>query len=111
MKQLSILGSTGSIGTSTLAVVEKFPDRFQVVAIAGGNNSGLLEEQIRKFRPSIAAIAGEQAAADLRERCSGLPVRILSGVEGMIAVAAADEADITVSSIVGTAGLVPTMAA
>jgi 1-deoxy-D-xylulose-5-phosphate reductoisomerase len=111
MKKISILGSTGSIGTSTLAVVEKFPERFQVVAIAGGNNSELLEAQVRKFRPAIAAIASEKAAADLRDRCSDLKVRVFSGVEGMIRVAAAEEADITVSSIVGTAGLVPTMAA
>lgn len=111
MKRISILGSTGSIGTSTLAVVERFPERFSVVALAGGNNSGLLESQIRKFKPAIAAIAGEPAAVELRKRCKDLPVRILSGVEGMIRVAAAEDADITVSSIVGTAGLVPTMAA
>src|SRR5574340_1532220 len=111
IKKSSILGSTGSIGTSTLAVAEQFPDRFKVVAIAGGNNSELLEAQIRKFRPSLAAIVSEQSAAVLRTRCKDLPVRILAGVEGMIRVAAADEADITVSAIVGTAGLVPTMAA
>ncbi len=111
IKRISILGSTGSIGTSTLAVVERFPDRFSVVALAGGNNSALLESQIRKFKPAIAAIAGEPAAVELRKRCKDLPVRILSGVEGMIQVAAAEDADITVSSIVGTAGLVPTMAA
>jgi 1-deoxy-D-xylulose-5-phosphate reductoisomerase len=111
VKKIAILGSTGSIGTSTLAVAEKFPDRFEVVALAGGNNSALLEEQIRKFRPSVAAIAGADAADDLQKRCKDVPVRIASGVEGMIAVAAAKEADITVSSIVGTAGLVPTMAA
>jgi 1-deoxy-D-xylulose-5-phosphate reductoisomerase len=111
MKKLSILGSTGSIGTSTLAVVEKFPDRFRVVALGGGNNIALLEAQVRKHRPLIAAVAGEQAASELRSRCSDLPVRILGGIEGMIQAAAADEADITVSSIVGTAGLVPTMAA
>jgi 1-deoxy-D-xylulose-5-phosphate reductoisomerase len=111
MKKISILGSTGSVGTSTLAVAEQFPDRFQVVGLAGGNNSGLLEAQIRRFRPSVAAIADEQAASDLRKRCNGLPVRIFAGIEGLIQVAAAEEADITVSSIVGTAGLVPTMAA
>jgi 1-deoxy-D-xylulose-5-phosphate reductoisomerase len=112
VKRISILGSTGSIGTSTLAVVEKFPERFQVVALAGGNNSELLEAQVRKFRPSLVAIAGERAAEDLRQRCADLKkVRILAGIEGMIQVAAAEEADITVSSIVGTAGLVPTMAA
>ena len=111
MKKLSILGSTGSIGTSTLAVAEQFPERFRVVALAGGNNSALLEAQIRKFRPAIAAIAGEKAAESLRRACSDLPVTILSGIEGMIQVASASEADITVSSIVGTAGLVPTLAA
>jgi 1-deoxy-D-xylulose-5-phosphate reductoisomerase len=111
LKRISILGSTGSIGTSTLAVAERFPERFAIVAIAGGNNSELLESQIRKFKPSIAAIASDQAAGELRKRCKDLSVRILSGVEGMIQVAAAENADITVSSIVGTAGLVPTMAA
>jgi 1-deoxy-D-xylulose-5-phosphate reductoisomerase len=111
IKNLSILGSTGSIGTSTLAVAEQFPERFKVVALAGGNNSELLEAQIRKFRPAVAAIAGRKAAEALRRKCSDLPVTILSGVEGMIEVAAAAEADITVSSIVGTAGLVPTLAA
>ena len=111
IKRISILGSTGSIGTSTLAVVERFPERFKVVALAGGNNSELLEAQGRKFRPSLVAIVGEQAAADLRKRCADLKVRVVAGVEGMIQVAAAEDADITVSSIVGTAGLVPTMAA
>jgi 1-deoxy-D-xylulose-5-phosphate reductoisomerase len=110
-KKLSILGSTGSIGTSTLAVVKQFPERFQVIALAGGNNVDLLEAQIRSFRPGIAAIAREPAAEDLRRRCADLSVRIFSGVEGMIQVAAAEQADITVSSIVGAAGLVPTMAA
>jgi 1-deoxy-D-xylulose-5-phosphate reductoisomerase len=111
MKRIAILGSTGSIGTSTLAVAEKFPERFQVVALAGGNNVDLLEAQIRKFKPRIAAIVGEKAAEDLQKRCADLPVRIFCGVEGMIQVAAAEQANITVSSIVGTAGLVPTMAA
>ncbi|MEK6699035.1 MAG: 1-deoxy-D-xylulose-5-phosphate reductoisomerase [Nitrospirota bacterium] len=111
MKNISLLGSTGSIGQSTLSVVEKFPDRFSVIALAAGNNSELLEKQIRKFKPRIAAISGEKAAEGLRKRCGDLPVRILSGIEGMIQVAAAEEASITVSAIVGTAGLVPTMAA
>jgi 1-deoxy-D-xylulose-5-phosphate reductoisomerase len=111
IKKISILGSTGSIGTSTLAVAERFPERFAVVALAAGNNSDLLGSQIRKFKPAIAAIAGEKAAEELRKQCKDLPVRILSGIEGMIQAAAAEDADITVSAIVGTAGLVPTMAA
>lgn len=111
MKNISILGSTGSIGTSTLAVVDQFPERFRVVALAAGNNAALLEKQVRRYRPALVSLSGEKAAEDLRKRCNGLPVCILSGVEGMIKVAAADGVDIVVSSIVGTAGLVPTMAA
>ena len=111
MKRLSILGSTGSIGQSTLSVVEKFSDRFKVVALAAGNNVELLEKQVRQFKPLVVSIAGEVQAESLRKRCRDIDVRIFSGIEGMIQVAAADEAEITVSAIVGTAGLVPTMAA
>jgi len=111
LKKISILGSTGSIGQSTLSVVTQFPDRFKVVALAAGNNVDLLEKQVRQFRPSVVAVAGEKAASRLKTACSDLNVTVFSGVEGMIQVAAAAEAEITVSAIVGTAGLVPTMAA
>lgn len=111
MKKITILGSTGSIGQSTLSVVEKFPALFEVVALAAGNNIDLLEKQVRRFKPRLVAVAGEDAAAELKRRCSDLKLNILAGIEGMIQVAAAEEATITVSSIVGTAGLVPTMAA
>lgn len=111
LKKVSILGSTGSIGQSTLSVIEKFPERFSVIALAAGNNVELFEKQVRKFKPSIVSLGNERSAADLKKRCSDLNTRIYSGVEGMIQVAAADEADITVSAIVGTAGLVPTVAA
>ncbi len=110
-RRISILGSTGSIGRSTLSVVEMFPDRFSVVALAAGRNIELLEEQVRKFRPRIVSVISDAAAAELRERLEGVDVAVLSGIEGMIATAAAEEADITVSAIVGTAGLVPTMSA
>jgi 1-deoxy-D-xylulose-5-phosphate reductoisomerase len=111
LKNLSILGSTGSIGRSTLSVVEQFPDRFRVVALAAGNNIDVLEGQVRRFKPSVVSVLGVESARVLKERFAGLAVRILSGIEGMIEVAAAQEAHITVSAIVGTAGLVPTMAA
>ncbi len=111
MKRIAILGSTGSIGRSTLSVVEKFPDRFAIVALAAGNNVELLEQQVRRFRPRIVSVVSERSASDLKKRCGDLSVQIFSGEEGMVRVAAADEADITVSAIVGTAGLVPTMAA
>ncbi len=110
-KNISILGSTGSIGQSTLSVVEKFPGRFRVAALAAGNNVELLEKQARQFMPAVVSIAGEMSAENLRKRLSDIPVRVLSGVAGMIEVAGAAEAEITVSAIVGTAGLVPTMAA
>jgi 1-deoxy-D-xylulose-5-phosphate reductoisomerase len=111
LKNISLLGSTGSIGQSTLSVVEKFPDRFRVVALAAGNNVDLLEMQIRRFRPALVSVINQSSAEKLKLRCADLNVRIFSGVEGMIQVAAAEEAHITVSAIVGTAGLVPTMAA
>lgn len=111
MKRISILGSTGSIGRSTLAIVEKFPGRFRVVALAAGNNIDLLEKQVRRFRPTVVSVSGEAQAGLLKKRLDGLGVGIFAGVGGMVRVAAADEADITVSAIVGTAGLVPTMAA
>ena len=111
MKNISLLGSTGSIGQSTLSVVEKYPDRFRIVALAAGINVDFLEKQVRKFKPAIVATASEESAEGLRKRCTDLKIRIFSGVEGMIQVATAEDADITVSAIVGTAGLVPTMAA
>ena len=111
MKNISILGSTGSIGQSTLSVVERFPDRFKVVALAAGNNVEVLEKQIRRFRPAMVSVATPSAAEKLKQRCADVNVRIFSGVEGMIQVAAAEESQITVSAIVGTAGLVPTLAA
>jgi 1-deoxy-D-xylulose-5-phosphate reductoisomerase len=111
LKRISILGSTGSIGQSTLSVVEKFPDRFRVVALAAGNNIALLEKQVRRFGPALVSVANPAAAGTLRARLADLNVRVLSGVEGMIQAASAEEADVTVSAIVGTAGLVPTMAA
>ncbi len=111
MKNIALLGSTGSIGQSTLAVVEKHPERFKVVGLAAGNNLELLEQQVRKFRPSVVSMVSPVAAEKLKQRCADLKVTVLSGVEGMVQVAAMDEAELTVSAIVGTAGLVPTMAA
>jgi len=111
MKKISLLGSTGSIGQSTLSVVEKYSDRFSVVALAAGNNIDLLEEQVRRFKPTVVSLAGQASAEILKNRLQGMKIRIFSGIEGMIQVAAAEEADITVSAIVGTAGLVPTIAA
>lgn len=111
MKTIVILGSTGSIGTNTLDIVERFPDEFHVAGLSAGINDEKLEEQIRRFRPRMVALSNESAAARLRHRCAGLPVEILSGAEGVAQVASVPEADMVISAIVGGAGLMPTLAA
>jgi 1-deoxy-D-xylulose-5-phosphate reductoisomerase len=111
MKTIVILGSTGSIGTNTLDIVERFPGEFRVAGLTAGSNDEKLEEQIRQFTPRVVALSDPAAAARLRQRCASLPVEILSGQEGLIQVAAATEAELVISAIVGGAGLVPTLAA
>src|SRR6266404_2390724 len=111
LKRIIILGSTGSIGVNALDVVAKFPERFQVVALAAGSNSERLEEQIRKFRPRMAALMSEEAAAKLRDRCRDIKVEIVSGMKGMIQIATYPEGDLVIAAIVGAAGLVPTLSA
>lgn len=111
MKSIVILGSTGSIGTNTLDIVERFPDAFRVVGLTAGNNDEMLADQVRRFRPQAVAMSNEAAAARLRQRCSGLPTEILSGQDGLSKVASLSAAELVVSAIVGGAGLVPTLAA
>lgn len=112
-KILSILGSTGSIGVSTLEVVRQFPDRFQAAALAAGSNITLLAEQIRMFRPRLVSVLDEGLAEQLRRSLHGeafMP-EILFGPEGYERVATCPEAEMTVSAMVGAAGLLPTLAA
>ncbi|MGA6826035.1 1-deoxy-D-xylulose-5-phosphate reductoisomerase [Nitrospira sp. NS4] len=111
MKTIIILGSTGSIGTNTLDIVQRFPGEFRVAGLTAGNNIDKLEEQIRTFTPRVVAVSQEEAAARLRQRCAGLPVEILSGEKGIVEVASLPEAEMLISAIVGAAGLVPTLAA
>jgi 1-deoxy-D-xylulose-5-phosphate reductoisomerase len=111
MKNLTILGSTGSIGVSTLEIVSAHPDRFNVVAMTAGNNLELFVRQIRQFRPRIAVVASTADIPRLKELCCGLDVTVLGGIEGLIAAATADETEMVVAAIVGAAGLVPTAAA
>lgn len=111
MKRLAVLGSTGSIGVSCLDVVADFSERFEVVALTGARNLELLAAQIRRFRPRLAAVLCEDDAQRLRNLLGDSTTEIVFGVEGLIACAAHAEADMTVSAIVGAAGLVPTMAA
>jgi 1-deoxy-D-xylulose-5-phosphate reductoisomerase len=111
MKKIVILGSTGSIGTNTLDIIAKFPDKFQAVGLTAGTNVEKLEEQVRTFSPAAVAMADETAAERLRARCKGLTTTILSGADGLRQVATMPEADLVISAIVGGAGLVPTLAA
>ena len=111
MKTIVILGSTGSIGTNTLDIVERFPDEFRVAGLTAGTNDEKLEEQIRRFKPFMVALSNESAAVRLRQRCAGLPVEILAGPGGVVEVASLPEAELVISAIVGGAGLVPTLAA
>ncbi len=110
MKSIAILGSTGSIGTQTLEVVEKNPE-LEVVALAAGNNVEKMEEQIRRFRPLIAGMWSEEAAADLRSRVADIPVKIVSGMEGLLEIAVLQKAQVLVTAIVGMIGIRPTIAA
>lgn len=111
MKKLTILGSTGSIGVSTLEVVAAHRDRFEIVALTGGNNLELLAKQIREFSPKIASVISEESAKKLKRSLRGVKTEILHGVPGMIAAATAAESTMVVAAIVGAAGLVPTVAA
>ncbi|MDR4476007.1 MAG: 1-deoxy-D-xylulose-5-phosphate reductoisomerase [Nitrospira sp.] len=111
MKNIVILGSTGSIGTNTLDIVDRFPEDFRVIGLTAGSNDDKLEAQIRRFRPAFAALANEAAAEKLRRRCTDFPVRIFAGPEGVAQVAQSPDAELVISAIVGGAGLLPTLAA
>lgn len=110
MKRISLLGSTGSIGTQTLDVVREHPDKFQIVALVAYENDLLLEEQIREFEPILAVLVSESAALRLQKRYQG-KTSILSGEEGLLAAACLSEADVVLTAMVGFAGLAPTLAA
>lgn len=110
MKCISILGSTGSIGTQTLEVVRENPE-IQVRALAAGSNIALLEEQIREFKPAIAAVYSEEKARELSLKVKDTNVKILSGMEGLIACSTEVHTGIVVTALVGMIGIVPTVEA
>ncbi len=110
MKKVVLLGSTGSIGTSTIKVAEDLPDRIQLVGLAAGNNLKLLLEQARKHRPKVVSITDPAKAKEL-EAALGSGTEVLCGREGLLKLATMPEADIVLIAIVGTAGLQPALAA
>lgn len=113
MKAITILGSTGSIGTQTLEIVRQYPDRFRVVGLATGRNVEQLAAQIREFQPQIAAIHDETLLPDLQAAIADLsfPPQLLAGISGVTEVARYGDAEAVVTGIVGCAGLLPTIAA
>ncbi len=110
MRELIILGSTGSIGTQALDVVRSNPKEYRVTALAAGKNIDLLEKQAREFNPLAVAVEDEKSAADLKLRLKDTDIRVLSGGDG-VCEAAATKGDIALNAIVGIAGLKPTLAA
>ena len=110
MKKIAILGSTGSIGTQTLDIVREQKD-IQVTAMAAGSNISLLEQQIREFHPSIVSVWAEEKAKELRLKVADLNVKVLFGMDGLLAVATEPESEILVTAIVGMLGIRPTIAA
>lgn len=110
MKKVAILGSTGSIGTQTLKVARENGD-LQITALAAGGNVDLMEKQVREFHPALAAMWTEEKAKELRERVKDLPVKVVSGMDGLLEVATDPTSEILVTAIVGMIGIRPTIAA
>ena len=119
MKAISVLGSTGSIGTQTLQIVDEFPDQFRVVALTAGRNLALLVEQIQRHQPELVALADEALLPELKQRLNALdpsdrPAQsphLVGGADGLEVAASWSSADLVVTGIVGCAGLLPTLAA
>ena len=113
MQNITLLGSTGSIGTSTLDVVARHPDKFQIVALTANSQADLLFQQCQQFKPRYAVLVDEVAAGVLRQRVreAGLSIEVLSGVAALEQVSVLAEVDTVMAAIVGAAGLCPTLAA
>lgn len=109
MKKISILGSTGSIGTQTLEVVRNNPDSFKVIAISGNMNIDLLHAQIEEFSPKYVAVYDEKKAMELKNKVDNARVKILYGMDGLVEISTLEEVDILVTSVVGNIGLIPTL--
>ncbi|HEY9641565.1 MAG TPA: 1-deoxy-D-xylulose-5-phosphate reductoisomerase, partial [Coleofasciculaceae cyanobacterium] len=113
MKAITLLGSTGSIGTQTLDIAAQYPDQFRIVGLAARSNVELLAQQIRQFRPQIVAICDAAQLPALQAAIADLTPQpiLLAGEEGVVEVARYGDAEVVVTGIVGCAGLLPTIAA
>lgn len=111
MKNISILGSTGSIGTQTLDVVRSNKEKFNIVGLSANNNIDLLEQQIKEFQPEAVAVMNEKKAFELKKRIGNTKTSIFHGIDGLVTIATLENADLIVTSVVGMIGLIPTMKA
>ena len=107
---ISILGSTGSIGTQTLEVARSYPG-IRVHAISAYSNVDLMEAQIREFKPRLACLISEKAASELKVRVADTDTKVVSGQAGLVEAATYPEAEIVVTAVVGISGLLPTIEA
>lgn len=111
MKNIAVLGSTGSIGTQTLDIVRNNTDELKIKVLAAGSNVELIEKQIREFKPEIAVLYNAEKANELKIKTADTGVKVLSGMDGMIESATFDDVDTVVTSMVGMIGIKPTIAA
>ncbi len=110
-RNIVLLGSTGSIGTQTLEVARAYSEDLRIIGLAAYHQVDLIEKQIREFHPLYAAMFDEQAARDLKARVADLPVKVLSGMDGLLEISSVPEADTVLTAVVGMIGIRPTIAA
>lgn len=111
MRKVTILGSTGSIGTQALQVVERHPEELGVYALVANNSIDLLVEQARKFHPEVVAIGNDKLVKELKRALKGEPIEVVAGRQAIIELSASVEADVVLTAMVGFAGLEPTISA
>lgn len=111
MKKISLLGATGSIGIQTLEVVDAYPDKLEIVAMAAGSNVDKMEKVVRKYQPKYAVMYDEKAAADLKTRLQDMDITVLAGMDGLIAISTLKEVEIVLTAVVGMIGIRPTIEA
>lgn len=111
MKNIVVLGSTGSIGTQTLEIVDAYPDKLKVVALAAGSNVEKTEAQVRKYMPKKVVLFNEKAAEELKIKLADLDIQVLAGMDGLIEICTMEEADVVLTAVVGMIGIRPTIEA
>ena len=109
MKNIAILGSTGSIGTQALEVIGKHPDRFTVEVLTANNNTQLLVEQARQFRPNVVVIANEDKYNEVRDALASEPIKVYAGADAVAQVVSISSIDVVLTAMVGYSGLLPTI--